>query len=509
MASEPLLPVVLFFRGLHPVARAFDAALVRVMKPVMGRPSPTSAGHNLALRGNASQSSKVNEMSASQAVDGKFDKWESIPTAIDPDKKNEAICSRTLPRKYDNSQTWTLTFKAPVVVSRVVIWNWWKHTFKNSNAWSPTILKHYILEFYDRAGYAIDMNQDRQNSGRQNYTFMRENRIQNVKTIKIRGNYKQNYLHLCEVQVFGSHTCPDGKFGLECENTCNCAKEESCFIHSGGCPSGCRVGYKGENCFDVCPSGTYGKDCKKKCSKLCAGEGNICDHVNGTCVRCKPGRTGPRCETVCHRGTYGMNCKDKCSENCVVAGSICDHVQGTCVAGCVLGFKGSRCDTVCHRGTYGMNCKDKCSENCVVAGSICDHVQGTCVAGCVLGFKGSRCDTGKTTCKNYPVHKESHQYAIGLNRRPRQVVTSEMLLLFSGTQRKEAGGVAAKECTNNIEECEETPFAETQPLHTIGTGYILSRWRPEDSNRSQKWKASLQWRLRVFIYYIFWGVPPP
>ncbi|GFO05786.1 hypothetical protein PoB_003229100 [Plakobranchus ocellatus] len=35
MASEPLLPVVLFFRGLHPVARAFDAALVRVMKPVM------------------------------------------------------------------------------------------------------------------------------------------------------------------------------------------------------------------------------------------------------------------------------------------------------------------------------------------------------------------------------------------------------------------------------------------------------------------------------------------
>ncbi|GFN92966.1 hypothetical protein PoB_001947200 [Plakobranchus ocellatus] len=35
MASEPLLPVVLFFRGLHPVARAFDAALVRVMKPVV------------------------------------------------------------------------------------------------------------------------------------------------------------------------------------------------------------------------------------------------------------------------------------------------------------------------------------------------------------------------------------------------------------------------------------------------------------------------------------------
>ncbi|GFN85002.1 hypothetical protein PoB_001150800 [Plakobranchus ocellatus] len=35
MASEPLLPVVLFFRGLHPVARAFDAALVRVMKLVM------------------------------------------------------------------------------------------------------------------------------------------------------------------------------------------------------------------------------------------------------------------------------------------------------------------------------------------------------------------------------------------------------------------------------------------------------------------------------------------
>ena len=44
--------------------------------------------------------------------------------------------------------------------------------------------------------------------------------------------------------------CPAGQFGRECERQCNCANQtDSCFVHSGGCPSGCAPGYTGEDCY--------------------------------------------------------------------------------------------------------------------------------------------------------------------------------------------------------------------------------------------------------------------
>ena len=43
--------------------------------------------------------------------------------------------------------------------------------------------------------------------------------------------------------------CESGRFGLGCERQCNCADQtESCFVHSGGCPSGCAPGFTGEDC---------------------------------------------------------------------------------------------------------------------------------------------------------------------------------------------------------------------------------------------------------------------
>ena len=44
--------------------------------------------------------------------------------------------------------------------------------------------------------------------------------------------------------------CPSGKFGMGCERECNCASPtESCFVHSGGCPTGCAHGYTGGDCW--------------------------------------------------------------------------------------------------------------------------------------------------------------------------------------------------------------------------------------------------------------------
>ncbi|GFS17343.1 fucolectin-related molecule [Elysia marginata] len=55
-------------------------------------------------------------------------------------------------------------------------------------------------------------------------------------------------LGLCEVKVFGESVCEKGKWGWYCDRTCNCAGEEPCLAHSGGCPSGCASGFAGADC---------------------------------------------------------------------------------------------------------------------------------------------------------------------------------------------------------------------------------------------------------------------
>ncbi|KAK3732864.1 hypothetical protein RRG08_056694 [Elysia crispata] len=43
--------------------------------------------------------------------------------------------------------------------------------------------------------------------------------------------------------------------GVGCEGECNCVNQTSCFVHSGGCPSGCAPGYTGLNCSEGCENG--------------------------------------------------------------------------------------------------------------------------------------------------------------------------------------------------------------------------------------------------------------
>ena len=42
--------------------------------------------------------------------------------------------------------------------------------------------------------------------------------------------------------------CPNGKFGLNCENDCHCLNSMACDKENGHCSSGCAPGWKGNFC---------------------------------------------------------------------------------------------------------------------------------------------------------------------------------------------------------------------------------------------------------------------
>ncbi|CAG5125914.1 unnamed protein product, partial [Candidula unifasciata] len=109
--------------------------------------------------------------------------------------------------------------------------------------------------------------------------------------------------------------CQPGQYGRECEHRCNCAGNQSCFVSTGGCPSGCAAGFQGEDCGTQClhfywckvgfrcDTGIYGLGCQSSCSQFCVRDNDtrtdFCDNTNGACLYgCQDGYQGPNCTKV-------------------------------------------------------------------------------------------------------------------------------------------------------------------------------------------------------------------
>lgn len=106
----------------------------------------------------------------------------------------------------------------------------------------------------------------------------------------------------------------------------------------------------------------------------------------------------------CKAGFYGINCSNLCSGHCE-NNDPCDHVNGVCPGGCRDGYTGVRCNScktpdffsriivytsyslylitmltflwiiACKAGSYGKNCSFQCSPNC---NATCEPIDGSC-----------------------------------------------------------------------------------------------------------------------------------
>jgi len=68
--------------------------------------------------------------------------------------------------------------------------------------------------------------------------------------------------------------CEKGKYGANCDQTCQCVNDADCDVVTGQCR--CRPGWIGALCEHACPSGHYGVNCSHVCQCL---NDSPCDHV--------------------------------------------------------------------------------------------------------------------------------------------------------------------------------------------------------------------------------------
>ncbi|XP_026917276.1 multiple epidermal growth factor-like domains protein 6 [Acinonyx jubatus] len=135
----------------------------------------------------------------------------------------------------------------------------------------------------------------------------------------------------------------------------------------------------------VCPPGTYGKDCKQVCQ--CSAENEKCHPVTGR-YTCLPGYHGNRCHLRCPEGTYDLNCQRM---HKYLNGGSCDTVIGT--YHCPPGFIGADCSQTCPEDHHGRDCVQPCS----CGSGQCDPVTGRCQ--CPPGKMRARCQQGNNGCR--------------------------------------------------------------------------------------------------------------
>ncbi|XP_059168900.1 platelet endothelial aggregation receptor 1-like [Physella acuta] len=89
--------------------------------------------------------------------------------------------------------------------------------------------------------------------------------------------------------------CEIGRFGLECNSTCNCRTAgEACVVSTGACPAGCALGFHGVGCNEACPPTMWDYECASTCNINCLNKS--CNSQTGHCMYgCIDGYTGFTC----------------------------------------------------------------------------------------------------------------------------------------------------------------------------------------------------------------------
>ncbi|XP_038223185.1 protein draper [Zerene cesonia] len=167
-------------------------------------------------------------------------------------------------------------------------------------------------------------------------------------------------------------SCPSGKWGRNCQNSCRCMNGGTCEPLTGECA--CAGGWRGDACERPCERGTFGDACRQRCQ--CANNAT-CDAASGKC-ECQPGYTGALCEEECPKD---QPCPERCK--CQNNGA-CNIATGECE--CTPGWTGEVCANTCPSGLWGHNCSRTCE---CANGASCHHVTGQCQ--CEAGFTGDKC----------------------------------------------------------------------------------------------------------------------
>ncbi|BFZ21555.1 hypothetical protein BsWGS_24594 [Bradybaena similaris] len=346
-----------------------------------------SGGRNIALNETARQTSTYTDGSISYSAD----------LSVDGDRNPyfyRGSCSAT---DINSQGSWNVTFSQPRSVNRYLIYN---RDVSNSAR-----LLGFVLESFTDTTEVFNYTNGQEILPV--YTVTHQNL--NISIVKITSGAHDIIMQMCEMEIYGDSLCDKTHYGRECEKTCNCYGGQPCFVSTGGCPSGCAVGYQGENCSLPCSPGTFGLACLRNCSEFCRNKTTSvgsCNNVDGTCEDgCEDGYQGSNCTWECDPGKYGPGCGNTCSDHCLSTsggGRSCGHVNGTCLNGCEAGYKEPLCTSQCDPGTYGTDCGNTCSDHCLSTsggGRSCGHVDGTCLKGCEAGYKEplctSPCDPGK------------------------------------------------------------------------------------------------------------------
>ncbi|BFZ21556.1 hypothetical protein BsWGS_24595 [Bradybaena similaris] len=334
-----------------------------------------SGGRNIALNETARQTSTFTDGSTAYSADL------SVDGDANPDF-SQGKCSAT---NINPPQSWNVTFTQPRSVNRYLIYN-----RARSNA---ARLRGFVLESFTDATEIFNYTNGQEIL--RVYTVTHQN--SNISFVKITSGAHDRIMQMCEMEIYGDSLCDKTHYGRECEKTCNCFGGQPCFVSTGGCPSGCAVGYLGENCILPCSPGTFGLACLRKCSEFCRKKDtNVgsCNNVDGTCGDgCEDGYQGSNCTSECDPGTYGTYCGNTCSDHCLSisgGGRSCGHVDGTCLKGCEAGYKEPLCTLPCDPGKFGQNCSSNCSAMCnegnTTTNTSCHHETGFCLFGCRAGY---------------------------------------------------------------------------------------------------------------------------